>query len=198
MRTLFISILLISFNAFGHSGRTNAAGCHNDNINGGYHCHNGGSSSYSSSSSSSSYSVSQPANRASKVTQTPSQNTVQWTTTKNSNQVVNFDGEIWIVQDSGDAYLVTFLTNKMSNGYRCNERSQSLSCNADINVDGRIFYNQKKYYWNEDLAAIKLTTPILNAMKRGYRVRVSESIGLNSISSSLIGFTKAYNRAFGR
>lgn len=22
-----------------HSGRTNSSGCHNDNINGGYHCH---------------------------------------------------------------------------------------------------------------------------------------------------------------
>jgi len=22
-----------------HSGRTNSEGCHNDNINGGYHCH---------------------------------------------------------------------------------------------------------------------------------------------------------------
>ena len=37
-----------------HSGRTNASGCHNDNVNGGYHCHNGGSSSSSSSSSTSS------------------------------------------------------------------------------------------------------------------------------------------------
>lgn len=27
---------------FAHSGRTNSAGCHNDYINGGYHCHNGG------------------------------------------------------------------------------------------------------------------------------------------------------------
>lgn len=29
--------------ALAHSGRTNSSGCHNDNIHGGYHCHNGGS-----------------------------------------------------------------------------------------------------------------------------------------------------------
>lgn len=33
--------LFISFNqlSYSHGGRTNAFGCHNDNINGGYHCH---------------------------------------------------------------------------------------------------------------------------------------------------------------
>jgi len=31
--------LLSATAAFAHSGGTNAAGCHNDNIHGGYHCH---------------------------------------------------------------------------------------------------------------------------------------------------------------
>ena len=38
---LFLSL---PFVAFAHSGRTNAQGCHKDNINGGRHCHNGGQS----------------------------------------------------------------------------------------------------------------------------------------------------------
>lgn len=45
MLTLFF---LFSF-ANAHSGRTNSSGCHNDRKNGGYHCHNSGSSSKSSS-----------------------------------------------------------------------------------------------------------------------------------------------------
>lgn len=44
--------LRLSSNAQAHPGRTNASGCHNDRINGGYHCHNGGSSGSSSGSSS--------------------------------------------------------------------------------------------------------------------------------------------------
>lgn len=40
-------ILLLLSNAFAHGGRTNSEGCHNDNISGGYHCHNGGGSSQS-------------------------------------------------------------------------------------------------------------------------------------------------------
>ena len=35
----FILCLLITSSAFGHSGRTNSSGCHNDYQNGGYHCH---------------------------------------------------------------------------------------------------------------------------------------------------------------
>ncbi len=33
-------ILALPLAAWAHSGRTNAEGCHNDNKNGGYHCHN--------------------------------------------------------------------------------------------------------------------------------------------------------------
>ena len=33
---------------YAHSGNTNSNGCHNDNKNGGYHCHNGGASDSSS------------------------------------------------------------------------------------------------------------------------------------------------------
>lgn len=36
---LFI-ILILSNLAFAHSGNANKDGCHNDRINGGYHCHN--------------------------------------------------------------------------------------------------------------------------------------------------------------
>lgn len=36
------TLAMLPFSAFSHSGRTNSAGCHNDNINGGSHCHNGG------------------------------------------------------------------------------------------------------------------------------------------------------------
>ncbi len=44
----FLSICLIfNTHVFAHSGGTNSAGCHNDNINGGYHCHNSKDSSYS-------------------------------------------------------------------------------------------------------------------------------------------------------
>lgn len=34
-----ILALLASSLSTAHSGRTNAQGCHNDNVNGGYHCH---------------------------------------------------------------------------------------------------------------------------------------------------------------
>ena len=34
------TLLLIPSISFSHSGNTNNDGCHNDNINGGYHCHN--------------------------------------------------------------------------------------------------------------------------------------------------------------
>lgn len=47
---LSLLVVLTTLNTIGmadsgwaHSGRTNASGCHNDNINGGYHCHNSGS-----------------------------------------------------------------------------------------------------------------------------------------------------------
>lgn len=54
MRTSLITLTVLSLfatnNAIGHGGRTNSAGCHNDNKNGGYHCHGTSSSSkYSSS-----------------------------------------------------------------------------------------------------------------------------------------------------
>ena len=39
-----ILIVCYSSSSFAHSGRTDSSGCHNDNVNGGYHCHNGGSS----------------------------------------------------------------------------------------------------------------------------------------------------------
>ena len=38
-------ITCYSSSSFSHSGGTDSNGCHNDNIHGGYHCHNGGSSS---------------------------------------------------------------------------------------------------------------------------------------------------------
>lgn len=41
--TCLLSLLLLpllSHTVNAHSGRTNAQGCHNDNVNGGYHCHN--------------------------------------------------------------------------------------------------------------------------------------------------------------
>lgn len=41
----FYFLILISNLSFAHSGRTNVKGCHNDRINGGYHCHNSGRSS---------------------------------------------------------------------------------------------------------------------------------------------------------
>lgn len=41
MKTLLIlSLIITSTFAYGHSGRTDSSGCHNDRINGGYHCHN--------------------------------------------------------------------------------------------------------------------------------------------------------------
>lgn len=38
----FVFISIVSCDVAAHSGRTNAQGCHNDRKNGGYHCHNGG------------------------------------------------------------------------------------------------------------------------------------------------------------
>ena len=47
LRPLSVIALLVTcalpFGAQAHSGRTNAAGCHNDNSNGTYHCHGGSS-----------------------------------------------------------------------------------------------------------------------------------------------------------
>ena len=52
-RILIIWCLIASFMmvnlVMAHSGRTDSNGCHNDNINGGYHCHNSDDSSSSSS-----------------------------------------------------------------------------------------------------------------------------------------------------
>lgn len=42
MKILIIILSISGFintSAIGHSGRTNASGCHNDRQNGGYHCH---------------------------------------------------------------------------------------------------------------------------------------------------------------
>jgi len=47
-----VFILLFTNNIYAHSGGTNSDGCHNDNINGGYHCHNSKSSNSSSNSNS--------------------------------------------------------------------------------------------------------------------------------------------------
>lgn len=47
MLTFLIVIVGGTGAVFAHSGGTNADGCHNDNINGGYHCHNEGTSSTS-------------------------------------------------------------------------------------------------------------------------------------------------------
>lgn len=58
--------------ALAHPGRTNASGCHNDNVNGGYHCHNNGSSSSGSSGSGSSSSGSSDFNSPSRSNSTPS------------------------------------------------------------------------------------------------------------------------------
>lgn len=58
MRSKILAILVIfvfcgyDF-AYAHSGRTNAAGCHNVTATGGYHCHNGGGNSGSGGSGSS-------------------------------------------------------------------------------------------------------------------------------------------------
>lgn len=36
---LIVICCLSSISSFAHSGRTNSSGCHNDYVNGGYHCH---------------------------------------------------------------------------------------------------------------------------------------------------------------
>ncbi|OED51203.1 hypothetical protein BEI46_06980 [Aliivibrio fischeri] len=51
IKKLFTTLVLfqcIPTTSFAHSGNTDSSGCHNDYINGGYHCHNGGGSSGSS------------------------------------------------------------------------------------------------------------------------------------------------------
>ena len=44
-KILIAALIAMSFtgSVYAHSGGTNKSGCHNDNIHGGYHCHNGGS-----------------------------------------------------------------------------------------------------------------------------------------------------------
>ncbi|MCO7227564.1 YHYH domain-containing protein [Pleionea sp. CnH1-48] len=42
--SLGVALILLSGISQAHSGRTNSDGCHNDRKNGGYHCHNGGTS----------------------------------------------------------------------------------------------------------------------------------------------------------
>ncbi len=42
-KALLLCLLLIPSLVFAHGGRTDKFGCHNDRKNGGYHCHNGGS-----------------------------------------------------------------------------------------------------------------------------------------------------------
>ncbi|HOZ05071.1 MAG TPA: excalibur calcium-binding domain-containing protein [Arenimonas sp.] len=42
---IFLALACAALQAQAHGGRTNAEGCHNDRKNGGYHCHNGNSSS---------------------------------------------------------------------------------------------------------------------------------------------------------
>lgn len=41
---IIVSLLITSTIAYGHSGRTDSSGCHNDRRTGGYHCHNSDSS----------------------------------------------------------------------------------------------------------------------------------------------------------
>lgn len=36
---LFFTTIFLALSSFAHSGGTNSSGCHNDYINGGYHCH---------------------------------------------------------------------------------------------------------------------------------------------------------------
>ena len=36
---LVLATGVLAASLYAHSGRTNASGCHNDNKNGGYHCH---------------------------------------------------------------------------------------------------------------------------------------------------------------
>lgn len=40
LNAFILLTLIVSGNVSAHSGRTNGSGCHNDNIRGGYHCHN--------------------------------------------------------------------------------------------------------------------------------------------------------------
>lgn len=40
---LILSLIMVT-SVYAHSGNTDSNGCHNDYINGGYHCHNGGDS----------------------------------------------------------------------------------------------------------------------------------------------------------
>lgn len=49
---IFLVVSLLMANSlYAHSGNTDSSGCHNDNINGGYHCHNSRSDSDGSDSS---------------------------------------------------------------------------------------------------------------------------------------------------
>lgn len=43
---ILLSTILVIESAAAHGGRTNSSGCHNERKTGGYHCHNGGNSSY--------------------------------------------------------------------------------------------------------------------------------------------------------
>lgn len=58
LRATFFLVFVCTAASFGHSGGTDASGCHTNRKTGDYHCHGGGTRSSSSSSSSSSTSSS--------------------------------------------------------------------------------------------------------------------------------------------
>lgn len=77
LKSTTLPILLLSIclfpvtQAFAHSGRTDASGCHHDRKNGGYHCHNSGTSTPSQRSSPSSAPLSTPLNSPGNIIELP-------------------------------------------------------------------------------------------------------------------------------
>ncbi|MUL00884.1 YHYH domain-containing protein [Aliivibrio fischeri] len=173
---LLILVFATSF-SHAHSGRTNSAGCHNDNINGGYHCHGGGnssSSSYNTVSTSSSYQNTTTNHSNSKRA------TSKWGVTKGGGQVAHFDEPVWFVKTDGYFYLLVPLNSKANNG--------SFSVQIDNHYHTSVALESVKKGWS----LVEVDDLVLHRMKKGYKMRISNF--RSEMEFSLIGFTAAFNK----
>ncbi|HDY7790994.1 TPA: YHYH domain-containing protein [Vibrio vulnificus] len=173
MRVILICLFLASSSVLAHSGRTNAYGCHNDNINGGYHCHNGGSSSYSSGTSSSNY-VS-PSYASSSTRKKHS----AWELTTGKSQIAHTEEPIWFLKVDGQFYLTMPLDAKRNGG------------SFSLVIDGRYHTVQAYESAKKGWSFVTVDDLVLHRMKKGYNIKISNFS--SEISGSLVGFTKAFN-----
>lgn len=172
MRVILIYLLLASSSVLAHSGRTNAYGCHNDNINGGYHCHNGGSSSYSSGTSSSNYvSPSYDSNVTNKKHSV-------WVLTTGKSQIAHTEEPIWFLKIDGQFYFSMPLDAKNFGSF-------------SLIIDGMYHTVQAYESTKKGWSFVTVDDLVLHRMKKGRNIKISNFS--SEISGSLVGFSKAFN-----